>query len=51
VALKEDEDIFLDDLSLQDLGYHLGLPALKAEATARALVSAILGTQGPSQRT
>jgi putative radical SAM enzyme (TIGR03279 family) len=51
VALKEDEDIFLDDLSLQGLGSHLGHPTLKLEATARALVSAILGTQGLSQRT
>jgi putative radical SAM enzyme (TIGR03279 family) len=44
VALKEDEDIFLDDLSLQALGSHLGHPALKIEATARGLVSAALGT-------
>jgi len=51
VALKDDEDVFLDDLSLRDLGSRLGFPALKAEATARSLVSAVLGTQGSSQRT
>jgi putative radical SAM enzyme (TIGR03279 family) len=45
VALKEDEDIFLDDLSLQGLGSHLGHPARKIEATARGLVSAALGPQ------
>jgi putative radical SAM enzyme (TIGR03279 family) len=44
VALKEDEDIFLDDLFLQGLGSHLGHPALKIEATARGLVAAALGT-------
>ncbi len=51
VALKEDEDVLLDDLSLQDLGSHLGLPALKTEATAHGLVSAVLGRQGVSLRT
>jgi putative radical SAM enzyme (TIGR03279 family) len=43
VALKADEDIFLDDLLLQDLGTHLGRPALKVEASARGLVDAVLG--------
>lgn len=43
VALKDDEDIFLDDLLLQDLGTHLGRPALKVEATARGLVNTVLG--------
>ncbi|MBI2560904.1 MAG: DUF512 domain-containing protein [candidate division NC10 bacterium] len=42
VAMKEDEDIFLDDLLLQDLGTHLGRPTLKVEATARGLMSAAL---------
>jgi len=51
VALKDDEDVFLDDLSLRDLGSHLGLPALKAEAAARSLVSAVLGRQDVSRRT
>jgi NifB/MoaA-like Fe-S oxidoreductase len=44
VALKEDEDIFLDDVSLRDLASHLGPPALRVEATARGFVSACLGT-------
>jgi NifB/MoaA-like Fe-S oxidoreductase len=42
VALKEDQDIFLDDVRLDELSMHLGPPALKVEATARGLVSAIL---------
>jgi putative radical SAM enzyme (TIGR03279 family) len=51
VALKEDEDIFLDDLSLRDLASHLGRTVLKIEATARGLVSASLGTQDLSPHT
>lgn len=51
VALKEDEDIFLDDLTLEDLASRLGLPALKVATTARGLVSAALGTQDASRRT
>lgn len=42
VALKEDEDIFLDDMRLEDLATHLGRPTLKVQASARGLVSAIL---------
>ncbi len=42
VAFKADEDIFLDDVRLEELSAHLGRPALKVEATARGLVSAIL---------
>jgi NifB/MoaA-like Fe-S oxidoreductase len=42
VAFKEDEDIFLDDIRLEELSARLGHPVLKVEATARALVSAIL---------
>jgi len=50
VALKDDEDIFLDDLSLYNLGSHFGIPALKVEATARGLVSAALASQDVSHR-
>lgn len=35
VALKQDEDVFLDDPSLQDLGSHLGCPAPRVGAAAR----------------
>jgi putative radical SAM enzyme (TIGR03279 family) len=42
VAFKEDEDIFLDDVRLEELSARLGCPALRIEATARGLVSAIL---------
>jgi putative radical SAM enzyme (TIGR03279 family) len=51
VALKEDEDIFLDDLSLPDLGFHFGRTASRIEATARGLVSAMLGTPDRLLRT
>lgn len=49
VAVKEDEDIFLDDVLLQDLGTRLGRPALKVEASARGLVSAALAGHGAPQ--
>jgi putative radical SAM enzyme (TIGR03279 family) len=42
VAFKEDENIFLDDLRLDDLSSYLGRPALRVEAGARGLVSAVL---------
>ncbi|MGE5849958.1 MAG: DUF512 domain-containing protein, partial [Candidatus Methylomirabilota bacterium] len=45
VALKADEDIFLDDVRLEELSARLGHPVLKAEATAGALVSIVLGPQ------
>jgi putative radical SAM enzyme (TIGR03279 family) len=45
VAFKEDEDIFLDDVRLEELSARLGRPVLKVRATARALVSAVLGPQ------
>ena len=51
VVLKEDEDIFLDDLSLQELGTHFGVTALRVEATARGLVSAVLADQAPAKST
>ncbi len=43
VAFKEAEDIFLDDVRLDDLSTHMGRPALKVESSARGLVSAVLG--------
>jgi putative radical SAM enzyme (TIGR03279 family) len=43
VATKEDEDIFLDDVRVEDLATHLGRPVLKLRATARGLVDAVLG--------
>ncbi len=49
-ALKDDEDVFLDDVQLQDLSTRLGGPALKAEATARGLVGAVLGLHATSTR-
>jgi putative radical SAM enzyme (TIGR03279 family) len=47
VALKEDQDIFLDDVRLDELSMRLGSPALKVESSARGLVSLILGHPRP----
>jgi len=41
VSLKEDEDLFLDDLPLAALGERLGRPAVRVEASATGLVEAI----------
>ena len=46
VATKEDEDIFLDDVRVEDLATHLGRPVLKVESTARGLVDAVLRLDG-----
>jgi putative radical SAM enzyme (TIGR03279 family) len=43
VTLKQDEDIFLDDLTLSDLSARIGRPALRVQASARELVRAALG--------
>ncbi|HSB81227.1 MAG TPA: DUF512 domain-containing protein [Candidatus Methylomirabilis sp.] len=42
VAFKDEEDIFLDDLPLRDLGTHLGCRALRVDASARGLADAAL---------
>ena len=42
VTFKDDEDVFLDDVRLDDLSARLGRPALRVEPTARGLVEAIL---------
>jgi putative radical SAM enzyme (TIGR03279 family) len=42
VSFKDDEDVFLDDVRLQDLSARLGRPALRVESTARGLVRAVL---------
>jgi len=41
VSLKEDEDLFLDDMPLARLGERFGRPALRVEATASGLLEAI----------
>jgi len=43
VAFKEDEDIFLDDVWLGDLGAQTGVPCVRVESTARGLAMAALG--------
>ncbi len=42
ICLKHDEDIFLDDVRLTDLGDRLGRAVVRADATARGLVRAVL---------
>ncbi len=41
VALKEDEDLFLDDVSLKDIEEATGLKTVKIEATPQGLLDAI----------
>jgi putative radical SAM enzyme (TIGR03279 family) len=46
VALKADEEIFLDDLSIHDLAARLGRPLLRVDATAGGLLEAVLSARG-----
>jgi putative radical SAM enzyme (TIGR03279 family) len=46
VCFRHDRDVFLDDLSLEDLAAALGVPALKVPATARGLIRVALGWEG-----
>jgi putative radical SAM enzyme (TIGR03279 family) len=46
VAFKDDEDVFLDDLRLADLGARFAVPAVRVEATARRLAAAAVGPGG-----
>jgi putative radical SAM enzyme (TIGR03279 family) len=46
VALKDDEDIFLDDLTLPGLADRLGRPVRRVPATARGLAQAVLHPAG-----
>ncbi len=43
VALKEDEDIFLDNVSLKDIEEVTGLAAVRTESTPQGLIDAIEG--------
>ena len=47
VMLKSDEDIFLDDVTLEEVGKKLNIKVRKVENNAEALVAAILGEEGP----
>ncbi len=42
VALKDDEDVFLDDLSLEEFSRSIGRSAMRVPATARGLVDAVV---------
>lgn len=46
VATKENEDIFLDDVRLQDIGTILGCSAFRVASTAQGLVHAVLRLDG-----
>ncbi len=45
VCLKEDEDIFLDNVSLKDVEEATGLKTIRTEATPQGLIEAICGHQ------
>lgn len=46
VALKDDADVFLDDVRLADLSARVAVAAVRVEATARGLVAAAVGDGG-----
>jgi putative radical SAM enzyme (TIGR03279 family) len=43
VSLKEDDDVFLDNVSLADIGEATGLKAVRVEATPQGIIDAIAG--------
>lgn len=45
--LKADEDIFLDDMTLEELGQRLGVPTVRVGNTGDALAAAVAGTAPP----
>jgi hypothetical protein len=48
VTLKDDEDVFLDDLTLAGMAERLGRPVRRVPATARGLAQAVLhSASGP----
>lgn len=47
ICLKGDEDVFLDDRPLADLGAHFARPAVRVDASARGLTRALLSGLSP----
>jgi NifB/MoaA-like Fe-S oxidoreductase len=47
VCLKDDEDVFLDDCRLADVGVHCRRPAVRVDTSARALIQAVLSGSAP----
>jgi len=45
--LRADEDIFLDDMTLDELGQKLGVPVRKFGGTGEAMLAALLGRELP----
>ncbi len=48
--LKAGEDIFLDDMKLEELSARLGVPALRVGSSGQDLLAAILGREQPHAR-
>ena len=51
ICLKDDEDVFLDDRLLADVGVHFGRPAVRVDASARGLARAVLRGSVPAVST
>lgn len=45
--LRADEDVFLDDMTLQELSEALGVPARRVSGSGDAMLAAILGQEAP----
>jgi putative radical SAM enzyme (TIGR03279 family) len=51
ICLKDDEDVFLDDRRLADVGVQCGRPVVRVDTSARGLVRAVLGGSPPAPST
>lgn len=51
VCLKDDEDVFLDDRRLADVGVHCRRPVVRVDTSARALIRAVLSGSAPAAST
>lgn len=47
ICLKDDEDVFLDDRRLADVGVHCRRPVVRVNTSARALIQAVLSRTAP----
>jgi putative radical SAM enzyme (TIGR03279 family) len=51
ICLKDDEDVFLDDRRLADVGVQCGRPVVRVDTSARGLVRAVLSGSPPARST
>jgi putative radical SAM enzyme (TIGR03279 family) len=51
ICLKDDEDVFLDDRRLADVGVQCGRPVVRVDTSARSLVRAVLSGSPPGAST